>query len=240
MLTGNVVVSALAQRYGVSEETIRRDLERLEAEGYARKTYGGAVRLDNEVRELPYTVRKQTNVAAKKRIAERIATLIHDGDSVMLDASTTALFTVQSMAHKHRLTVITNSVEILVSLPSGHDWHVVSTGGRFEGEAMAFYGDVAQRTAGQYYADYAILSCKGLDRQRGISDTSEEVVELKRAMMASVRHTILGVDHSKLDKVSLVHMGELDEVHAVVTDVPPSEPWRQTLEDAKILLYDRD
>ena len=93
MQEGRVLVGELAEHYGVTEETIRRDLEKLEADGYAKKTYGGAVRNDSMTSELPYTVRKQTNVSGKKYIGERIGALISDGDSVLLDSSTTALFT---------------------------------------------------------------------------------------------------------------------------------------------------
>ena len=121
MVEGKVVVSELAEKYSVTEETIRRDLEKLEADGYAKKTYGGAVRNDNISTDLPYTVRKQTNVAGKKYIAEIIGSLIEDGDRLMLDSSTTALFTVKSIASKHNLTIISNSVEILLDLPQGHE-----------------------------------------------------------------------------------------------------------------------
>ena len=103
MLDGRVIVAELAESYGVTEETIRRDLEKLESEGYAKKTYGGAVRNDSMTLELPYTVRKQTNVSGKKYIAERIGALITDGNSLLLDSSTTALFTVKSIFEKQNL-----------------------------------------------------------------------------------------------------------------------------------------
>ena len=85
-----VVVSELSQLYDVSEETIRRDLEKLVNDGYAIKSYGGAVINENVNIELPFNIRKNRNILGKQRIAELVAGLVNDGDSIMLDASTTA------------------------------------------------------------------------------------------------------------------------------------------------------
>ena len=99
-LDGKVIVGDLAQYYNVTEETIRRDLDKLEKDGLAKKTYGGAVRNDSLNVDLPFTVRKQTNVEGKKYIADVIGGLINDGDYILLDSSTTALFTIKSIAEK--------------------------------------------------------------------------------------------------------------------------------------------
>ena len=97
MLDGRVIVSDLSALYDVTEETIRRDLDKLEKEGLAKKTYGGAVRNDNLNVDLPYTIRKQTNVEGKKYIAELIGKFIGDGENILLDSSTTALYTIKSI-----------------------------------------------------------------------------------------------------------------------------------------------
>lgn len=237
MMDGKVVVSELAERYDVSEETIRRDLDRLEAEGYATKTYGGAVRSENSTTDLPFIVRKQANVSGKKYIAEQIGTLIEDGDTLLLDSSTTALFTVKSIVSKHNLTIITNSVEILLDLPQNHDWNIISTGGSYRSESMAFYGSTAENLVSRYHVDLAILSCKGLDMEKGMTDTREHFAELKRTFLRSARKVILAVDHTKFDKVSFVRIGSLSDVDAVVTDVAPSDAWKRHFEEQKIELY---
>ena len=237
MMDGKVVVSELAERYGVTEETIRRDLERLEAEGYATKTYGGAVRSENAAADLPFTVRKQTNVEGKKYIAEQIGSLVEDGDSLLLDSSTTALFTVKSIFSKHNLTIITNSVEILLDLPQNNDWTVISTGGNYRGEAMAFYGSAAEKLVSNYHVDLAILSCKGLDMEKGMTDTREHFAELKKSFLRSARKVILAVDHTKFEKVSFVRIGDLHDVDAVVTDVEPNEAWKRHFEEHRVELH---
>ena len=237
MLDGKVVVSELAERYDVTEETIRRDLEKLEAEGYAKKTYGGAVRNETVTSDLPYTVRKQTNVSGKKYIAERIGELIQDGNSLLLDSSTTALFTVKSIFSKKRLTLVTNSVELLLDLPQGHDWNIVSTGGSYRSESMAFYGNAAQETITKYHVDYAILSCKGMDMDGGLTDTREVFADMKKLFLKSARKVVLAIDHTKFDKISFVKFGELDSVDIVVTDVEPDEKWKYFFEEKGIELY---
>ena len=226
MLDGKVVVGELAEHYGVTEETIRRDLERLEVDGYAKKTYGGAVRNDNMTGELPYTVRKQTNVGGKKYIAEIIGSLISDGDSLLLDSSTTALFTVKSIFSKENLTIITNSVEILLDLPQGHNWNIISTGGAYRSEAMAFHGTAAQEKVRNYHADYAILSCKGMDMEKGITDTREYFAEFKKSFFGSARKVILAIDHTKFDKISFIHFGDFTDIDVVVTDEEPNDSWK--------------
>ena len=237
MMDGKVVVNELAEKYEVTEETIRRDLEKLESDGYAKKTYGGAVRNENMTSELPYTVRKQTNVNGKKYIAEIIGSLISDGDSLLLDSSTTALFTVKSIFSKHNLTLVTNSVEILLDLPQGHDWNIVSTGGMYRSESMSFFGTAAEEVVEKYYADYAIFSCKGFDLEKGMTDGRETFANLKKVFIKSAKKVILAVDHTKFDKVSFVRLGDLEGIDIVVTDIEPDETWKKLFEEKGIELY---
>ena len=237
MMDGRVVVSELAEKYEVTEETIRRDLEKLAADGYAKKTYGGAVRNDINKVDLPYTIRKQTNAAGKKYIAEIIGRLITDGDSLLLDSSTTALLIVKSIFSKKNITMVTNSVEILLDLPQGQGWNVLSTGGSYRSESMSLFGYAAQGVVEKFYADYAILSCKGLDMEKGITDTREVFAELKNCFFKSAKKIILAVDHTKFDNVSFVRFGDLDMVYAVVTDVEPEDPWKKLFEEKGIRLY---
>ena len=111
-----VVVSELSQLYEVSEETIRRDLDKLEKEGLAIKSYGGAVINEDVSIDLPFNIRKNQNVSGKQKMAEIAASLVQEGDHIFLDASTTAVFVAKALKEKERLTVITNSMEILLEL----------------------------------------------------------------------------------------------------------------------------
>lgn len=236
MIDGKVIVSDLANYYSVTEETIRRDLEKLEREGFAKKTYGGAVKSDNMTVELPYTVRKLTNVSGKKFIAEKIGNLIQDGDSILLDASTTALFTVKSIFHKHNLTLITNSVEILLDLPANNDWRIISTGGTYRQDSMSFLSSSATSAISNYHADIAVMSCKGLDINKGVTDTREHNADLKKSFIKNANKVILAADNTKFDKISFVKICELSDIDIVVTDVEPSEECKKEFEKQNIQL----
>ena len=120
-----VVVSELSQLYGVSEETIRRDLDKLEKEGLAIKSYGGAVINEDVSIDLPFNVRKNQNVVGKQKMAEIVASLVHDGEHLLLDASTTTVFVAKALKEKDRLTVITNSMEILLELADVSGWNII-------------------------------------------------------------------------------------------------------------------
>ena len=182
-------------------------------------------------------MRKQTNVSGKKYIAEIIADLIEDGDSLLLDSSTTATFTVKSMFGKENLTIVTNSVEILLELPQGKDWNVICTGGMYKSDSKSFYGYAAEDMVRKYCTDYAVLSCKGIDMSKGISDTREIFAELKKEYLRSAKKVILAVDHTKFDRVSFIRLGDFDDVDIVVTDVEPPERWKTFFEEKGIKLY---
>ena len=123
------MVSELSRLYQVSEETIRRDLEKLENDGLVIKSYGGAVLNEHSIFDLPFNIRKNQMVVEKQQMAAIIADMVRDGEAVMLDASSTAVYVARKLKEKKKLTVITNSVEIIVELFDVPEWNVISTGG---------------------------------------------------------------------------------------------------------------
>ena len=222
---GKVIVSDLSRQYGVTEETIRRDLEKLEKEGFAKKIYGGAIKNENVNTELPYMVRKQTNVDKKKYIASIIGSMIKDGDYILLDASTTTLFTVKNISHLQNITLITNSVEVLLEVPQNNNWRVFYTGGSFAPESLSVVGHQAEEIISSYNVNLAVMSCKGIDMERGITDTREGNAQIKKLFMKAADKVILAADSSKFDKVSFVHFADVQDMSTVVTDTRPNDEW---------------
>ena len=221
-----VVVSDLSQLYNVSEETIRRDLDKLEKEGLAIKSYGGAVINEDISIDLPFNVRKNQNVSGKQKMAEIVASLVKDGDHIFLDASTTAVFVAKALKEKQRLTVITNSMEILLELADVSGWNIISTGGVMKEGYLAFLGSKTDESIRSYYVDKVIFSCKALDKDWGIMESQEAFGSTKRAMMSSGREKILVVDSSKFDQTAFSVAGSLKDVDVVVTDKKPVDRWR--------------
>ncbi len=229
-----VLVSQLAAHYGVTEETIRRDLDKLEKEGYATKTYGGAIWGNSTKTDLSYTIRNKTNVEAKRLIAQLVCANIVDGDHIMLDDSSTSLYIAKQLKEKKELTVITNSVEIVVELSDVEGWNILSTGGRLKPDTLALVGSQCHQMLRNYHVDKAILSCKGIDPAAGITDSSEFHSSTKQAMMASANQKILAVDSSKFDKISFIKIADLTGVDCVVTNREPSRTWLRLFEQLHV------
>ena len=220
-----VVVSELSQLYGVSEETIRRDLDKLEKEGLATKSYGGAVIKEDVSIDLPFNIRKNQNVSGKPTMAEIVASLVKEGDHIFLDASTTAVFIAKALKERERLTVITNSMEILLELSDVSGWNIISTGGVMKEGYLAFLGARTEEVIRSYYVDKTIFSCKALDHEWGIMESKESFGTTKKAMITSGRKKILVVDSTKFDQTAFSVAGTLRDVDVVVTDRKPSDKW---------------
>lgn len=229
-----VVVSELSQHYEVSEETIRRDLEKLENEGVAIKSYGGAVLNENNNIDLPFNIRKNQNVAAKQKIAELMKKLIRDGDRIMLDASSTVVCLAKGLKEKKNLTVITNSVEILIELFDLPEWNVMSTGGVSRAGSFALVGPQTDKMLRSYHVDKAVISCKGVDLEAGITDSDEMHANNKKTMLHSAKEKILVADSSKFGEVAFTQIVDLQEVTMVVTDEKPEARWLQVFEEKGI------
>ena len=226
-----VVVSELSQMFDVSEETIRRDLDKLEKEGLATKSYGGAVINEDISIDLPFNVRKNQNVVGKQKMAEIVASLVHEGEHLFLDASTTAVFVAKALKEKDRLTVITNSMEILLELADVSGWNIISTGGVVKEGYLACLGSRTEEVIRSYFVDTVIFSCKALDMGWGIMESQEAFGSAKKAMIASGRRRILVVDSTKFDQTAFSVAGKLRDVEIVVTDTKPSDKWLKLFEE---------
>ncbi|MCL2352386.1 MAG: DeoR/GlpR family DNA-binding transcription regulator [Firmicutes bacterium] len=232
----SVIVSEMSRLYGVTEETIRRDLEELEKRGFAKKTYGGAVYAQAMVSDLPMRVREKTNAEAKSRIAELAAELVADGEALMMDSSSTALMIGRRLRQTRRVTIITNSVEMLMEYADARDSRIISTGGCLREASYSLCGADAEALIRRYNADKAIISCKGLSRERGVTESAQAEAEVKKAMMDSAGEVILAADLSKFDKVSFVRLTDMARVGTVLTNAAPDEAWTEFFEqnDVKV------
>lgn len=220
-----VVVSELSQLYSVSEETIRRDLEKLENDGLAIKSYGGAVINDNSSMDMPFNIRKNRNVPGKQKIAELAAKLVEDGDHIMLDASTTGVFIARALKQKSRLTVVTNSLEAIIEMSDISGWDIISTGGLLKEGYLALLGGAARAGVEKYCADKVFLSCKGVSMDYGFMDSLEIFAEVKQSMIRASKKVYLAVDHSKFDQDSFCRIDTFSRLSGVITDQEPDAKW---------------
>lgn len=229
-----VVVSELSALYQVSEETIRRDLEKLENDGLVVKSYGGAVLKEQSFFDLPFNIRKNQRIVEKQKIARLIADMVRDGEAIMLDASSTGVYIARALKEKKKLTVITNSVEVIVELFDMAEWTIISTGGVLRERSLAFIGPRTDECLRSYHVDKAIISCKGIDLEAGCTDSDQQDASSKKAMLTSAKERILAIDHSKFDYTAFTKVTEWAEITKVVTDKKPEESWLKEFEERRI------
>ena len=228
-----VVVSELSKKFDVSEETIRRDLEKFEKEDLVTKSYGGAVLRESVGAEMPFKARKKQNMLGKRVIGELLADIISDGDHILLDPSTTALSIVKALRteKKKNITIITNSIEVLVECAEDGDWDVISTGGTLQADKYALVGPRAIEGIESFHADKAIISCKGFDMEKGLTDINDMFSQVKQTMLANAAERILAVDYTKFDQVAFSRICSIAQIDLVVTDVQPSDAWLEYFKD---------
>ena len=222
---GQVTVSELSRLFEVSEETVRRDLDKLAQEGLCVKSYGGAIPAENSRVDMPYHIRNKRNVSAKETIAKLICEIIRDGDHLILDASSTAVWIARALRSKKNLTVITNSLEILMERADAEDRTMISSGGVLKEGYLALVGSKAEEALSAYNVEWAIMSCKGLDRERGATDGNEQFAQTKGAIMKAGGKKMLAVDHSKFDGVAFSKFADVSDYDLIVTDVKPDQRW---------------
>ncbi|KQT46360.1 hypothetical protein ASG43_12125 [Aureimonas sp. Leaf454] len=233
-----VVVAELSQQFGVTDETVRRDLQALEREGLIERTHGGAIARDVEIEDLPYPVRQGINLPAKRRIALSARRLIKDGDAVMIDSSSTAFQLLPHLREHKDLTLITNSVRILGE-PALVDHTIMSVGGELRQQSMTFVGPLAVQALGRFNADIAFISAKAISMTSGLMDASVADAEIKRAFVRHARQVCLLVDGDKFDGVGLISVCDFEPVAIVVTDRKPSDAWIDFLAARQVrLLYE--
>ena len=231
-----VLVGPLAEQFEVSEETIRRDLANLEKLGLAAKCYGGATLAESRVAP-PFKVRKKLNVDEKKAVAALVADMVEDGDFLMLDDSSTSYFVLRALHGKKGLTIVTNSVETILELSGQHEsWKVISTGGKLDQDVFAFFGRQAEETIRTFHVDKAIISCTGIDLNGQYTEAGIENSNIKQAMMASARETILAMDRHKFGRTAFLSVGDLRQISTVVTDADPGQEWRELFKENRVRL----
>lgn len=231
-----VVVSELSVQFSVTEETIRRDLEKLEREGILTRTFGGAVlNVVSQRESVHFYKRAAIHLKEKKKMAESFEEILNRKTSIATDASTTVMEVVKQLRNSSEVTLLTTSTEIFHELAQT-DIHVISTGGVFNKQALSLQGQVAKDNAKKYHVDLLLISCKGLDIGEGAMDSNENEAEIKKIMLGQAAEVALFVDHSKFDRTAFVHLLDLAEIDYLVTDRKPDEKWVRLCEEKGIRL----
>jgi DeoR/GlpR family transcriptional regulator of sugar metabolism len=218
---GRARVTDLAAQFGVSGVTIRKDLVVLEAAHRLVRTHGGALAVDRSRPELSWEIRERLQTDQKLWIGAAGAALVHDGESIVLDASTTALSVARHLKGRggwSQLTVVTNGLRIASELAGHPGITVLMLGGRVRWEAMSLVGQLGDGLFSRINVQKAFLGAAGFTVESGLADATDEEAQIKRSMVAAAREVIAIVDHTKWERAAFATFCPTDKISVVLTD----------------------
>ncbi len=225
---GSVRTAEVARSLSVTEETVRRDLEKLETDGKLNRTHGGAMRGESGRRDLPFTSRESMNVAEKRSIARHALRHIETGDTILLDASSTALELARQLPGR-AITVLTNSLKVAFELCEREHVTVVMIGGVVGGRSLSCVGPLSDHAIECYNVQKAFFSCRGVDAARGLSESDDEQARFKRRILALSERSFLLADHTKLSLRSSFFFAHASEMDILITDREPAPDFSEAM-----------
>jgi DeoR/GlpR family transcriptional regulator of sugar metabolism len=219
---GEVSVAQLSARAGVSDMTIRRDLEALERESAVKRVHGGAITTVSRSYEPPYSIRGQRNVEAKQRIGKAAAALLSDGETVIVDVGTTTLEVARALQGRRHLTVLTTSMRAAGILAEEPGIRLMVTGGLIRSGELSLIGDLAERAFADFRFDTFLMGVAGIEAEAGLTEYNLDDARVKQAALASARRCVVVADSSKLGRVAFARICPLERVDVMVTDADAS------------------
>ncbi|MBB5182244.1 DeoR/GlpR family DNA-binding transcription regulator [Catenisphaera adipataccumulans] len=233
---GKVTVSELSQKWNITQETVRRDLDKLEAVGMVTRVHGGAIWNESIRFEGVYFYHRQKrNLEAKRKLAVSAAEVIRPYTILFADASSTVLEAMRLIQDDPDMIVVTNSAELFLD-PANIKMHVISTGGIFNNNSMSFQGEVTKNAIRNFNAKLAVIGCKGLIRSQGVLDSYEGETEIKKEMLKHADRVMLMADHTKFDQTAFIKLSSFAQIDYLVTDCRPSDEWVDILEAEHVQL----
>lgn len=218
---GKVTVEGLAERFGVTVQTIRRDLTELADAGRLQRVHGGAI-LPSGTTNIGYEDRRTLNQKAKRTIAQACAENIADGASVFLNIGTSTEAVAQELLTRQRLLVVTNNMNVAQILAANPDCQVIVTGGTLRRSDGGLVGNLASNTIRQFKFDIAVIGCSALDQDGDLLDFDFQEVEVSQAIIAHSRRSFLVADHSKFQRTAPARIASLADIDMFFTDQPLS------------------
>jgi DeoR/GlpR family transcriptional regulator of sugar metabolism len=215
---GEVTVADLSRAAGVSEMTIRRDLEALERQGLLRRVHGGAINVVSRGYEPPFGRRAGRSTQAKMRIAEKAASLVEDGDALIIDVGTTLLELARELSTRAGLTILTPSFRAAELLAPNPDLRVIVTGGIVRAGELSLIGDLSERAFADLHCDVVYLGAGGVHPEVGVTEFNLDDARVKRAAIESARRCVVLADSSKLDRVAVASVCPIDRIDVLITD----------------------
>lgn len=232
---GSVMISSLSKEFNVSEETIRRDLEKLEKTKVLKRVRGGAYLQSESDKQVPVEIREQIYLEEKHEIAKKSIEFIEDGDTLMIDSSTTAVCVAQIIElEEKKVTIITNSIKVVEVFQNSKWVKVICLGGSLRKRTKSFIGSHAISQLENLRANKAFISCTAIDKKFGITDDSEREAEIRKKMIENSLETYLIVDRTKFDFLESYLISNFEMINTIITDKKLSKEWEDLLNEKNI------
>jgi DeoR family fructose operon transcriptional repressor len=229
---GRVEVAALAEHFGVTTETVRRDLTRLERQGQVRRVHGGALPIEHLGFELDYEERMALHHSEKERIGQAAADLLPDEGTVLIDAGTTTARLVEAIPSDRELVVTTNSLPLAQLLVARRNITVLMPGGRLRPRTLAQVDVWTQRVLAELHVDVAFIATNGISAEHGLTTPDVAEAEIKRAMIRSGSRVVLLADSSKVGQRHFIRFGDIEQIDIMITDTGLDERAAKEFRDA--------
>lgn len=220
----SVSLDKLCEKFQVSKNTIRRDINYLTEKGVIKKVYGGVTINDaSNISDLvSFEARHLTNMDEKNKISKLATEYVNDGDTIFIDSGTTPLNMIDNLKDKKNLTIITYSVQIVMKAIQYPEITVISLPGVLKRPTYSLIGSGSFEYLQTYNINKAFMSCTGLSVENGICNASAEEFDIKKTAVSKSQTIFLLADHSKFNRVALMTFCDLENIHCIITDQMPT------------------
>ena len=231
---GSASVEALAGRFGVTLQTVRRDVKLLAAAGLLARFHGGVRVPASTTENIAYRQRQRLNAAAKQRIARAVARSLPNGCSLIINIGTTTEAIAGELLHHRGLRVITNNLNVAAILSDNPECEVIVAGGVVRTRDRGIVGEVTVDFMRQFKVDIGLIGISGIEADGTLRDFDYREVKVARAIVEQSRHVWLASDHSKFNRPAMVELARLHELDMLFTDAAPPEPFPALLAEAGV------
>ncbi|MCP3944404.1 MAG: DeoR family transcriptional regulator [Desulfobacteraceae bacterium] len=233
---GFVTVEEMAKVFKVTPQTIRRDINFLDSEGYISRYHGGAGR-SISTENVAYRYRKEFLLNEKNKIAKTVASIIENNTSLFINiGTTTEHVAIELVNHKKKLRVITNNLNVAAIMSKQEDFEVIITGGIVRSKDRGITGETTIDFIRQFKVDIGIIGISGIDLDGTLLDFDFREVHIARTIMENSRKVYLVTDHSKFGRNAMVKLGNITEIHTLITDRKPPKQLMEIIKNNNVKL----
>jgi DeoR family glycerol-3-phosphate regulon repressor len=233
---GYVSIEDLAERFGKTPQTIRRDINALAGEGLVRRHHGGAG-LPSTTENVAYATRRSLLADAKARIAQLVARHIPNDASLFINIGTTTEEVARSLVHHANLRVITNNLNVAAILSDVESCEVTVAGGTVRKRDRGIIGEATLDFIRQFKVDFGVIGISGIEEDGTLLDFDYREVQAAKSIIANSRTVFLVADHTKFGRGAMVRLGHVGQIDAVFTDKPPEDRFLECLTSADVQVY---